>query len=59
MQAHFLHRYILDTMVILEEENLPYPRCPQFNMMVPWRTLMEGTLLPHSAPGERSKRDGG
>ena len=27
MQVHFLYLYVLDTMVILEEVNLPHPRC--------------------------------
>ena len=27
MRAHFLYRHVLDTMVILEEGNLLYPRC--------------------------------
>ena len=35
MWVHFLHRHILDTMVILEEVNLPHPRCTQCDMLVP------------------------
>ena len=27
MQVHFLHRHVLDTVVILEEINLPHPQC--------------------------------
>ena len=27
MRVHFLHRHVLDTVVILEEGNLPHPRC--------------------------------
>ena len=34
-----MHRHVLDTVVILEEGNLPHPRCPQRDMLVPWRTL--------------------
>ena len=26
-------------MIILEEGNLPHPRCSQCNMLVPWRAL--------------------
>ena len=39
MRVHFLHRYVRDTVVILEEGNLPHPRLPQCNMLVPWRAL--------------------
>ena len=39
MQVHFIHRHVLDTVIILEEGNLPHPRCPQFDMLDPWRTL--------------------
>ena len=35
MQVHFLHRHVLDTVVILEEGNLPHPRCTRCDMMVP------------------------
>ena len=39
MRVHFLHWRVLDTVVVLEERNLPHPRCPRCDMMVPWRTL--------------------
>ena len=39
MQVHVMNRNVLDTMVILEEVNIPHPRCPQCDMLVPWRTL--------------------
>ena len=26
-------------MIILEEGNLPHPRCPRCNILVPWRAL--------------------
>ena len=28
MRVHFVHRHVHDTVVILEEDNLPLPRCP-------------------------------
>ena len=28
MRVHFVHRHVHDTVVILEEGNLPLPRCP-------------------------------
>ena len=29
MRVHFLHWHVLNTVVILEEVNLPHPRCTQ------------------------------
>ena len=39
MWVHFLYRHILYIVVILEEGNLPHPRCPQCNMIVSCCTL--------------------
>ena len=39
MQVNFLHRNVLDTVVILEEGNLPHPKCPQVDMLVPYHIL--------------------
>ena len=39
MRAHFWHRNIRDTVVILEEGNLSHPRCPICDMLVTWRDL--------------------
>ena len=39
MRVHFWHRHVRDTGVILEEVNLPHPRCPQCYMLVPWYSL--------------------
>ena len=39
MRVHFVHRHVLDIMVILEEENFPHPRCTRCNMIVPRRAL--------------------
>ena len=36
---HFLHRHVLDTVVIMEEGNLPHPRCTWCNILVPRGTL--------------------
>ena len=35
MRVHFLHRHVHDTVVILEEGNLPLPRCPRCDLRVP------------------------
>ena len=39
IRIHFLHRNILYTMVILEEGNLPHPRCTRCDMLLPRRSL--------------------
>ena len=35
MRVHFLHRHVLDTVIILEEINLPRPWYFQCDMLVP------------------------
>ena len=39
MQVHFVHRHVHDTMVILEEGNLPLPRCPRCKLEVSRKAL--------------------
>ena len=39
MRVHFWNWNVRDTVVILEEGNLPHSRCPLCDMLVPWRTL--------------------
>ena len=39
MRVHFVHRHVLDTVVILEEGNFPHPRCARCDMQVPRRAL--------------------
>ena len=57
MRAHFLHRHVLDTVVILEEGNPPHPRCPRCNMLVPWNTLNErNPATAQCARGAEQKR---
>ena len=34
-RVHFLHRHVLDTLVILEEGNLSHPHCTQCDMLIP------------------------
>ena len=41
VKVHFWHRHVRDTVVILEEGNLPHPRCPLCDMLVPWRSPNE------------------
>ena len=39
MQMHFFNGHVRDIVIILEEGNLPHPRCSRCNMLVPWRDL--------------------
>ena len=39
MQVHFVHRHVLDIVVILEEGNFPHPLCARCNIQVPRRAL--------------------
>ena len=39
MMIHFWHRYVRDTMVILDEGNISHPRCSLCDMMLPWESL--------------------
>ena len=39
MRMQFFNRYVQDIVIILEEGNLPHPRCPRCDMLVPWRAL--------------------
>ena len=39
MRVHFWRRHVRDIVIILEEGNLPHPRCSLIDMLAPWRTL--------------------
>ena len=39
MRVHFVHRHVLDTVVILDEGNFPHPRFARCHMQVPRRAL--------------------
>ena len=39
MQMHFCNRHVQYIVIILEEENLPHPRCSQCDILVPCREL--------------------
>ena len=39
MRVHFMHRHVHDTVVILEEGNLPLSRCPWCDLQVSRRAL--------------------
>ena len=37
--VQFWHRHVQDIVVILEEVNLPHPRCSMCDILVPWRLM--------------------
>ena len=39
MKVHFWRWHVQDIVIILEEVNLPHPRCSRCHMLVPWRSL--------------------
>ena len=39
MRMHFCTRNFRDIVIILEEGNLPYPKCSRCEKRVPWRAL--------------------
>ena len=39
LRVRFAHRHVQDKIVILEEGNRPYPRCPQCGMFVAQKSL--------------------
>ena len=39
MRFHFVHRNVLNTVVILEEGTFPHPRCTRCDMLVPRQAL--------------------
>ena len=39
MRVHFWRRHVWDIVIIMEEGNLPHPRCSRCDMLVPWRSL--------------------
>ena len=39
MRVHFVHRHVHDTVVMLEEGNLPLPRCPRCDLHVTRKAL--------------------
>ena len=50
MQVHFVHRHVHDTVVFLEEGNLPLPRCPRCDLQGPRKALNGrhlGTCILH------------
>ena len=58
MRIHFCRQHVRDIVIILEEGNLPHPRCSRCDMLVPWRTFdgkHHGTAMCRSG-AERKRR---
>ena len=58
MCVHFWRRHVRDTIIILEEGNLPHPRCKNYDMSVPRRALNgrhKSTMMCKSG-AERKRR---
>ena len=45
IRVHFVHLHVHDTVVMLEEGNLPLPRCPRCNLQVSRKALNERHLV--------------
>ena len=57
MPVHFLYRHVLDTVVVLEEVNLPHPGCTRCNILFPYRALNgRHPAKAHCARGAERKR---
>ena len=59
MQVHFVHRHVLDTVVIPEEGNSPHPRCARCDIQVPQRALNglhPGTSQCHKGAEQKRRR---
>ena len=59
MRVHFWRRHVRDTIIILEEGNLPHPRCENCDMFVPWRALNgrhKSTMMCKSGAEQKRRR---
>ena len=50
LRVHFLHYHVQETVIIVDESNLPHPRCPLCDIMVLWVGL--NGLHPNTAQCE-------
>ena len=57
MRVFFLHIHVWDTVIILEEGNLPQPQCPWCSMLLTWMALnVQHATTTHCAKEEKWKR---
>ena len=62
MHVHFWRKHVRDTIIILEEGNLPHPRCTNCDMFVPWRALNgchKSTEMCRRGGGQEATATGG
>ena len=52
LRVQFAHRHVRDTIVILEEGNPPYPRCPMCDMFMSHKSLNSPHLATAFYEGE-------
>ena len=56
-RVNFMHRHVCDTVIILEEDNLPHLQCPRCDMLVPWKDLNDwNATTAQCTKGEERKR---
>ena len=57
MRVNFLHRHVLNIVLILEEETLPHLQCIQCNMLIPqWELNGRPPATSQCARGAERKR---
>ena len=58
LRVHSMRYHLKETVVIMEEGNIHYPRCPRCDMLVPWAALNSQYLntAQHANGGERNRR---
>ena len=59
IRMHFCCRNVRDIVIVLEEGNLPHPRCSRCYILVPWRTLNgkhHGTAMGRSGLEQKKRR---
>ena len=59
MRVHFVHRHVHNTVVMLEEGNLPLPQCPRCDLQVSRKALNGhhlGTLQCHKGAERKQRR---
>ena len=57
LRVNLFHRHVRDTILILEEGNLPHPRCPHCGIQLTWEALNgRHTTTAQCAKGAEMKR---
>ena len=56
MRVNFLHMHVRDTVIILEEGNLPHKHCPYFYILVPCKPLNRLNLTTTQCANRTEKK---